>query len=249
MNDPKNIATEKESRQAHTEKLNRAAGILILIFLVGFLWIYGFASEIRFIKNITLPNTSSPVNPQASNASEFTAYGFYFLISAIFTVLGFGLIFVYFKTGTATSIFLSLFIVSMTMLLSPILQKFWYNVFIKGFIDIDPSTFQDTLYTSFNYTNIFIDFYNMKFSMINAISQLVMITGLIGRLSVFQISLTSVLYNLAWNLNLFLCIQVQRQSPDVKTFDDYQINSVYLFAACFGLMMMCFLKTPPSTDP
>jgi hypothetical protein len=51
----------------------------------------------------------------------------------VFTVIGFGLIFSYFRTATLSGIFISLIIVSLTILISPIFQKFWFNVFIYGF--------------------------------------------------------------------------------------------------------------------
>jgi hypothetical protein len=93
------------------------------MFALLILWPYGWGSEIRLIKNITQP----------SNPISVLIYSQLFIISAIFTIIGFGLIFFYYKS-TATSIFLSLFVVSFTILISPLIQKFWFNVFISDFV-------------------------------------------------------------------------------------------------------------------
>ncbi len=175
-----------------------------------------------------------------------------FFISSIFVVLGFGLVFAYFKTSTLSSVFLSLFIVSFTILLSPILQKFWFNIFIYGFGGqvINPliGAGNAILFTFESGLNIFINYYVLKISLINAISQLVMFTALIGRLNTLQIMIISIFYNLLWNLCHFLCISIQQGSPDYRVFDDFAVSNVYLFAGCFGLILSLLLKNPPATD-
>jgi hypothetical protein len=62
-----------------------------------------------------------------------TIYANLFVITALFVVIGFGMVFIYFKKTTQTAMFLSLFTVSFTIIGSPILQKFWYNVFLSNF--------------------------------------------------------------------------------------------------------------------
>jgi hypothetical protein len=74
--------------------------------------------------------------------------------------------------------------------------------------------------------------------MANAISQLVCFLIIFGKFNLKQILLNTILYNIAWNLNHFLCILVQSQSNDLRIFDDYQIANVYLFSTCYGLMIM-----------
>jgi hypothetical protein len=95
---------------------------------------------------------------------------------------------------------------------------------------------------------MYISYYNLKIAMLNAISQLVMFTALIGRFSVMQIAATSLFYNFSWNLCHMLCVSIQRGSPDARIFDDFAISNVYLFAACFGLVVTWLIKAPPSTD-
>lgn len=172
--------------------------------------------------------------------------GFYFLFGSIFTVLGFGLIFTFFRIGTASGLFLSLFIVSSAVLFSPIFAKFWFNVFTNGFTGTLSSS--TLLSASMGNSWIYVEFYNLKFALLMAISQLVLFTGVIGRLSNLQIVISSILYNFLWNLNFWLLIQLQLSAPDSRIFDDYQISMVYLFAACFGIVFSCLIKNPPAHD-
>jgi hypothetical protein len=89
-----------------------------------------------------------------------------------------------------------------------------------------------------------IDFYNLKIALANAISQLVLMLGVYGRLSLPQIIIGSLLFNFSWNLCHFLCVLLAWTGPDPRLFDDYQITSVYLFAASFGLIVGQMLNKP-----
>lgn len=134
-----------------------------------------------------------------------------------------------------------LFIVSLTILISPFIQKFWFNVFIHNFSTGDisntnsPSRF---IQSSIGGKDIYLDFYNLKISLANAISQLVVILIAYGKLSTIQIILQTIIFNVCWNLNHFLCIKLTTNSPDDRIFDDYQITNVYLFGGFYGWMLM-----------
>ena len=78
--------------------------------------------------------------------------------------------------------------------------------------------------------------------MANAISQLVCYLIIYGKLNLGQITINTIIYNISWNLNHFLCILILRQSPDQRIFDDYQISNVYLFAAVYGVFFV--LRNP-----
>lgn len=39
---------------------------------------------------------------------------------------------------------------------------------------------------------------------------------------------------------------LQTISPDTRIFDDYQISNVYLFAACYSIVLSLILKSPPT---
>lgn len=98
---------------------NRVAGIILLVLQVLFMFIYGFLGQIR----------NKTIQELVINA----IYGSYFIFTSVFVVLGFGMVFAYFKNNIATGFFTSLFIVSFTMILSPLLQNFWNNTFVSGF--------------------------------------------------------------------------------------------------------------------
>jgi len=85
--------------------------------------------------------------------------------------------------------------------------------------------------------NIPIDLYGLKIALASAVAQLAMLLGMLGRLNPPQIVIGSLLFNFAWNFNHFLCVLLQETGPDKRIFDDYQISNVYLFAACFGIVL------------
>lgn len=97
-------------------------------------------------------------------------------------------------------------------------------------------------------TNIYFDLYNFKICLLNSISQLVVLLSLFGKLNIAQLASFSFLYNFAWNFNCYSLFNVQNKAPDLRFYDDFQINSVYLFAGCFGLIPTIVLKKPPLTD-
>lgn len=164
----------------------------------------------------------------------------------MFIVIGFGLLFSYYKKSTTTALFTTIFTISFTIILSPIFQKFWYNIFITNFDgltikSVEPNRFYNN---SLGGLNIFIDFNYLKISLANSISQLVTYLALFGKFSVLQIVANSLLFNFLWNLNHFLCVYLNTLSPDLRFFDDYQISNVYLFAAIYGFVVSHFLTTP-----
>ena len=62
-------------------------GVFILVGMFLVLWIYGWASEYRAIKNSSLP----------VNFTSGTLFSSLFIITALFTVIGFGMLFMHFK--------------------------------------------------------------------------------------------------------------------------------------------------------
>ena len=92
---------------------------------------------------------------------------------------------------------------------------------------------------------IFLDLYNLRFSLLCAVSQLVVLLGVFGRINFVQLIIFSLTYDLAWSLNNYAVFNIQGKSPDSRFYDDFQISTVYLFAACFGVFASVFLKKPP----
>lgn len=179
------------------------------------------------------------ITTQPNNVTSQVIYGKLLVLSGVFTVIGFGLLLAYFKHMGAVALLMSLFVVSFTAITSPLVSKFWFNVFIgdfkgKTFSSTNPERF---FLQSFGGLAIFLDLYNLKVAFANCISQLVMLLGVFGRLSMAQVVFNTILYNIAWNLCHFLCALLQMNGPDTRIFDDYQISNVYLFAACYSLVV------------
>jgi hypothetical protein len=197
--------------------------------------VYGWAGEVALAQATTQPN----------NWTSQVIYGKLLVLTGVFTVIGYGLLLAYFKNMSAVALLLSLFIVSFTVITSPLVTKFWFNVFITDFTgtvftnDVSPGRFYSQ---TFDGLTIFLDLYNLKVAFANCISQLVMLLGVFGRLSITHVVLNTILYNIAWNLCHFLCVLLQFKGPDSRIYDDYQICNVYLFAACYSIVLAFLLK-------
>jgi hypothetical protein len=113
---------------------NQAAGAILLLVLAGVLWVYGFAGEIRN------PTTKSyPTTGLTSSTPTQTVLGSLYIMASIFVVIGFGLLLSYFKRATFSALFTSIITVSLTVIVSPIFQKFWFNIFITNFNGATPT--------------------------------------------------------------------------------------------------------------
>jgi hypothetical protein len=83
--------------------------------------------------------------------------------------------------------------------------------------------------------------------MANAIAQLVTALALFGKLNPAQLVLNSLGFNFCWNLNYFLCAFLAIDSPDSRFVDDYQITTIYVFAACYGIIASLIIRQPATT--
>jgi hypothetical protein len=214
---------------------NRIIGLTLLVALFAAFWVYGWAGEIALVQITTQPN----------NVTSQVIYGKLLILSGVFTVIGFGLLLAYFKQMGAVALLLSLFVVSFTIITSPLVSKFWFNVFLSDFIGKTFTTDNPDRFflQSFGGLTIFLDLYNLKVAFANCISQLVMLLGVFGRVSMAQVVFNTILYNITWNLCHFLCALLQTNGPDTRIFDDYQISNVYLFAACYSLAVALLLPS------
>lgn len=111
----------------------RVFGLLILLVELGLLFAYGFTGYI-----ITEVGDWGALDGYAAGLIpvDFTLGGeglFFYISTMIFTVIGFGCLYAAVSRATLSGFFLSFFIVGYTTILSPTLQKFWYNVFIDSF--------------------------------------------------------------------------------------------------------------------
>lgn len=189
----------------------RLFGVIILLFILGFLFVYGF---VGYIIN---ENTSwLIITPITLQLSQYFSY--YNLITLFFILVGFGCLFNSMSNVTITGFFTALFIVSFTTLLSPLLQKWWYDVFTGGFNELNPYTATNVGGDDYRHymsgKNINLSFYSLKISQLNVISQLVIFYGVMQKLHAGQIFIFSIFYQIAWTLNFHLCVQVSLNSPN-----------------------------------
>ncbi len=66
--------------------------------------------------------------------ATYQGYIFYW-ITLIFTIIGFGCLYAANSKTTLSGFFISFFIVGFTTIFSPVMQKFWFNVFSYSFSD------------------------------------------------------------------------------------------------------------------
>ena len=230
----------KTASQQKVKKAIRAIGILLLVIMVFFMIIFGIATEYRIIDTSTYP----------VNSTTHPIYAAALIFSSMFAIVGFGMIFMYFKKMTESALFTSIFIVSFSLLFSPLVQKFWFCVFIHGFNNsfnniVGPDYFVNQ---SMGGELIYYDLYSLKFAIISAISQLVVLLAVYGRLSGIQLVAFSFLFNIGWSLNHYALMNLEGKSPDGRFYDDYTISSVYLFGASAGIFTLIFTKKPPALE-
>jgi hypothetical protein len=186
----------------------------------------------------------------------WTAAGaFFYVTTIVFALLGFGLLFAAIARSTLSGFFVSFFVVGLTTIFSPVLQKFWADVFHFSFSQneqvrvIGTDSSRDYLHYLSGDT-VLISFYAMRVSLLNAISQLVTFYAIYQKVHVGQIFILSVIFQIFWNLNFALNILVARNQPESldRFFDDYLINQVFLFGSVFGLVVALINKKPPRED-
>lgn len=132
-----------------------------------------------------------------------------------------------------------MYVVSITVIISPLLQKLWLNIFLNGFNDglNSPTAGFQVLFNSNSTSNVSVNYSNIKLSICCAISQLLMHIAVIGRVQIYKSIFVSVVFIIFWNINYFLCIAVFKLSPDSRFFDDYSISMVYIFGGFVALLV------------
>ena len=95
----------------------RLFGVFGLLFQLGILFAYGFASQ--------LFNEGSSSTLSSTAANSFLVE---FILMLVFTLLGFGLLLSFLKYGTWSGMATALMVVSVNIQLGLLMQKFWFNV-------------------------------------------------------------------------------------------------------------------------
>lgn len=202
----------------------------MVVFEIVILFMYGFFTSYTTITYVT------PL--------------MYILTNAL-AVLGFGLLLVYWRFGVQQTLVIGIVVCSVNAQLGPLMQQFWYNVFVQGFyagqaVDT-PITFylmKDTAVKDVH--NITLGF--VRISTYCSISLLVALTAVIGKIGIVTTFLTTIIFNIGFNLNYYLNFLIYlRGSSSVYTImDDFQGSRVFMFGAGFGLaLMLIYMRSQP----
>ena len=221
---------------------------------MGLLFAYGFAGYI--INELGSWIGGSPLGSLITPSLILWGTGFFpYMSTMIFALIGFGCLFALISRSTLSGFFTSFFIVGFTTIFSPVLQKFWYNVFSSTFSANQPLYNTDTsgsgdYHHYLSSLTVHISFFDMRISLLNAISQLVVFYGVYQKLNVAQTFLLSIFFQILWTLNFALNVHVTFTQPDFnrRLMDDYAINQVFMFGSLFGLIVSFINKRPPRDD-
>lgn len=215
----------------------RIQGVSLFIVEIGCLVAYGLAGSF-FDETTNLAN--------AAFGDIYTV-----VMMALFVLVGFGLLLSAYRFGNWLGMATAIIVVAVSVQLSPLLQKFWFNVFLTGFGNVNPTSTVGAnvaqYYRRFANNNVEVGSYMNRVTFLTCISLMTVMTALNGRVSVSQIVKTVSLFQIGWNLNYFLLIYLavigQDHSVPNSTpffFDAFGSTYVYLFAAFYGLILMCF---------
>lgn len=87
----------------------------------------------------------------------------------------------------------------------------------------------------------------IQIALMSTISLMVAFTGFIGKIGLFESFITTIMFNIGWNLTYYVNFHITlTTSPNILFFDDFGIYSVYIYGAFFGLIMVLFLACKPT---
>lgn len=168
-----------------------------------------------------------------------------YILTNTLAVLGFGLLLVYFRFGVKQVLIIALIVCSINAQLGPLIQQFWYNVFVNGFYSnygIDTANafklVGDT--ATKDVKNVTLGF--VRISTYCSISLLVALSGVIGRIGMVNTLITTFVFNIGFNLNYYLNFNIYYKAgtSTVTSYimDDFQGSRVLMFGAGFGLALL-----------
>ena len=166
------------------------------------------------------------------------------MMTGFFVVLGFALTFSYYGESVLTAFFTVIYIVSATMILEPLILKFWINLFNQGFNSNLNTTIASVvvLFTSNDGLSVSINFWNMKVAMLCSIAQLLMYFAILGRIQIYKVMVANIFFIFAWTLNYAIVTHMYTKSFDSRINDDFSIDFTYLYGGFAGLVAI--LDTP-----
>lgn len=81
------------------------------------------------------------------------------------------------------------------------------------------------------------------------ISYLVAMLATVGRMGLFEIIASLVIYNIMWPVAFYVNLKMAiQQSPNAAIFDDLGTNYIFTFGAIFGIVYSIFLNCRPGSN-
>jgi hypothetical protein len=171
----------------------------------------------------------------------------------VFMVVGFGMLLNVYRFGTWLGSGTAIMVAAICILLSPLLQKFWFSVFVTGFnsrnVEMNASTTLQRYWQIYTTNNVHVTYLMIRTSLLSSISIMVVMTSLVGRINIYQLIKFTSLYQVFWPLNYYLLIWFLAIKNDFNSntlnpffFDMFGTTYVYLFAVCYGLPFLFILR-------
>lgn len=174
------------------------------------------------------------------------------ILMFIFAIVGFGMLMNVYRFGNWLGSATALVVVTLSIKLAPLIQKFWFSVFISGFGSINTNASGTSVedFWRYNVSSVIdVSDLSLRTTLLSVISMMVVMSAVVGRVSLMQIIKFVAVYQVFWNLNYylliwFLTVKYIGSSATVLSpyfFDMFGTTYVYLFAVFFGIPYSCML--------
>lgn len=167
--------------------------------------------------------------------------------------MGFGLLLNIFRFGNWLGSSAAILVLASSIQLSPLLQKLWIGIIVTSFggrdISPGPGASVSNFWNYISNSNIDVGTTLLRITFLSIISNMVVMTAVIGRVGIMQILKLASLYQVFWCCNFYLLIYFliihQDHNSEAASpffFDMFGTTYVYIFAVFFGIPFSCFLK-------
>lgn len=228
---------EKRTYTEPIDNKSRLSGVGLVLTEIGIMIGYGLAGNFRNDANgLTILRTDI----------------LSCILMFIFVVVGFGMLLNVYRFGNWLGSATAIIVLAISIQLSPLLQKFWFSVFISGFGSVNMTATSTSVATFWQYytnSNIDVSALLMRTTLLSCISIMVVMTSVVGRVSLNQIIKFTALFQIFWTLNYFLLIWFLVVKQDHNStllnpyfFDMFGTTFVYVFGVFFGLPFSCMIR-------
>ena len=118
--------------------------------------------------------------------------------------VGLGLMLSFFGKGQALGLGTAIFAIALNIQLSPLLQKFWFNVFVGNFNRVVAGTSSDAEIQFQDSNSVFMSVIYQRNAMAMTISYLLSCLATIGRKGLFEIFISLLAFNIMWPIPYYV---------------------------------------------